>query len=177
MSKSKEPPFSAEYLRSVLDYDPTTGEFRWKWRDDVPACWNTRYARKIAGCSKGPAEQNRWKIAINDRAFHGHKLAWFHYYGDWPSRIIDHINGDASDNRIANLRLVNETQSVQNRGISRNNTTGHKGVTYSTTAKRWRARIGVNYKEVMTYHDTFESAVEGRLALEREFFGRYRRDP
>ncbi|EHB7575351.1 HNH endonuclease, partial [Escherichia coli] len=32
-----------------------------------------------------------------------HRIAWLMVYNDWPTDVIDHINGDRSDNRIANL--------------------------------------------------------------------------
>lgn len=36
-----------------------------------------------------------------------HRVAWFIYYGEWPANDVIHINGNRSDNRIANLRLKN----------------------------------------------------------------------
>ncbi|XUG57626.1 HNH endonuclease [Bordetella pertussis] len=36
-------------------------------------------------------------------------------YGAWPTQNIDHVNGDRSDNRIANLRDVPQAVNMQNR--------------------------------------------------------------
>lgn len=43
-------------------------------------------------------------------------------------RQADHINGDTLDNRDENLRPVDKYQSIWNRGVNRNNSTGAKGV-------------------------------------------------
>lgn len=62
--------------------------------------------------------------------------------------IIDHINGDASDNRLANLRCVDAFVNAQNiRAAKRTSSTGAIGV--SAHKNGWRAQIstrGKNYQ-------------------------------
>ncbi len=46
-----------------------------------------------------------------------------------PHEIIDHINHDGLDNRSANLRIVTNSENMQNRnGANRNSKTGVRGV-------------------------------------------------
>lgn len=49
-------------------------------------------------------------------------------YGD-KSRG-DHINGNTLDNRRSNLRICSHQENLRNRGRSKNNKTGFKGVTF-----------------------------------------------
>lgn len=59
---------------------------------------------------------------------------------------IDHISLDKSDNRRCNLRVATFSQNQWNRPKLRNNSSGVKGVHWSTKAKRWIAQIRVHGK-------------------------------
>lgn len=47
-----------------------------------------------------------WRVYIRNKAYYLHRLIWLYHYGKFPSKELDHINGDKSDNRIENLREV-----------------------------------------------------------------------
>jgi hypothetical protein len=77
------------------------------------------------------------------------------------SLIIDHINGDGRDNRVANLRQANYSQNSQNRRkISRRCASQYKGVGFSKKMKKWRAQIcfGGRKKHLGYYSDKAEAA-------------------
>lgn len=58
-----------------------------------------------------------------------------------PGEIVDHIDGDVSNNSKANLRLCSHSENMYNRRLlAKNNTSGYKGV--SRKKKGWEARIG-----------------------------------
>jgi len=75
-----------------------------------------------------------------------HRLAWMLWYGCWPSGQIDHINGDKSDNRIENLRVVNNRQNKQNIATPKSNTSGFMGVSFHKKSGKWAANIKINGK-------------------------------
>ena len=58
-----------------------------------------------------------------------HRLVWVLVYGRFPKQI-DHINGNPKDNRIENLREVNQSENDMNRVFSwkPNPSTGLPGV-------------------------------------------------
>jgi len=70
-----------------------------------------------------------------------------------------------------NCRWVNDTTSVINRGLSRNNTSGVKGVTWNESYGKWVAQIGVNYScVVLGYYDDWFEAVCSRKSGELKYF-------
>jgi hypothetical protein len=75
--------------------------------------------------------------------------------------IIDHINGDGRDNRIANLRQANYSQNSQNRRkISRRCGSQYKGVRLDKRTGKWRVQIcfGGRKKHLGYYNDEVEAA-------------------
>ena len=48
------------------------------------------------------------------KRFSAHRLAWLYVTGDWPVGVIDHINGDRTDNRFENLRDVTQKTNSEN---------------------------------------------------------------
>lgn len=162
------------YLNEALDYNPENGSFIWKRRprhhfdsDRAWWQWNGRYAGTKAGttCKPNPKfDYIRTKIIINKKMHFAHRLAWRMAFGEIPQGYsIDHIDGDATNNSIINLRLVKHSENHKNRGFPKNNTSGAVGV--KKIKNRWRARIKIDQKEIsLGSYETFE---EAKLARER----------
>lgn len=152
---------SAEYVRTILDYEPLTGLFT--WRQKTAKCINI-------GAVAGGIEKNGYRrIRINGRRYLAHRLAWLYMHGDWPSDQIDHINRVQDDNRSANLRLANQALNNQNRGMSSNNSSGIKGVYWYSRRQVWKATIGFGGKKkhlgYFTTIDAAEHAYKAAVAI------------
>ena len=92
--------------------------------------------------------------------------------------LVDHVHGDDSkyDNRRYNIRLATNQENCRNHGIAKDNKTGVTGVNWSKAAKKWRAYIGVNGKNVhLGTFMSFEDAVNARKEAERNLFGEFSR--
>jgi hypothetical protein len=78
-----------------------------------------------------------------------HRLAWLLHFGDWPSVHIDHMNGDPSDNRIANLRDVSAAMNLQNlKGPMAGKKHGSLiGSAWHEQTGKWRAVIRIGGKQ------------------------------
>ena len=159
---------SAEFLRSILDYDPDTGIFRWR-------AGYTRgvSAGRMAGRVNG---QGYGSISIRNKHRSTHRLAWLYVYGVWPpaSVHVDHINGNRADNRIANLRLATPQQNAHNRG---RHIGGKKGTTFNKQARKWQASIrrpdGVDL--YLGLYETEDAAHARYAEAAREYFGAFAR--
>jgi len=124
-----------EDVRSVLDYEPETGVFRWRFRDDNPA-FSRRHAGKVAGSI---ARNGYVEIPINGKQRRAHRLAFLVMAGYLPTSDIDHIDGDRRNNAWRNLRLATRAQNLWN--MRSKASSGFKGVRYHARAKRWVAEI------------------------------------
>jgi HNH endonuclease/AP2 domain-containing protein len=133
---------TADYVRSILNYDPETGLLRWKVTLSKRAV-----AGKIAGWEhrEGPYPSRRY-IGVASRPRLAHRLAWLIMTGEWPPAGIDHIDGNSLNNRWANLRAATPSENLRNRGKTRKNTSGYKGVSWSTSNNGWVAQITHHYK-------------------------------
>jgi hypothetical protein len=103
-------------------------------------------------------------FTVDWRKHLAHRLAWLYVHGVWPTHQIDHINGDHSDNRIANLRDVPPRLNKENlRKAQRNNRVGVLGVrALIGGAPRWTAGICVDGER--RYLGTFYSLDEAQAA-------------
>ena len=62
---------------------------------------------------------------------------------------VDHINRVKTDDRLENLRwATHEEQQCNKRELSKNNTSGVKGVSWSKTSKKWCAEMSVSNKRM-----------------------------
>ena len=98
-----------------------------------------------------------------------HRAIWLYCKGKLPPSAegleIDHINGDATDNHITNLRLVTRGQNQFNAGMRKDNTSGLKGVT-QTRSGTFAANISINGK--VKYLGAFPTAVEASEAYQKK---------
>lgn len=159
--KAKEQ-LTGEYIAKRLDYNPETGVFAWK----------TPTAKKLKpGDKAGTLHKSGYiKIILDGIPYWAHRLAWLYYYKEWPqgeAYQIDHINGDKSDNRITNLRLVTNEKNTRNHVKYAHNTSGVNGVCFNEQSRKWCAQIRVDGKQIhLGYFHFFEDAVKARKAAE-----------
>ena len=156
-----------EYLREALAYESDTGEFHWKRKP------RNALAGKLAG---GLTSSGQLAIQIDGKTYMAHALAWLYVHGTLPE-MIDHINGDPLDNRVTNLRLCTPSQNQWNRGVSKNNTSGFKGVSWRARRSKWYAAIQVYGKtKYLGSFDTAEAAAEAYSAAARLLHGDWTRE-
>ena len=89
--------------------------------------------------------------------------------GSIEEQLLDHANGDPLDNRAFNLRYASKSQNMCNRGKTKANTSGYKGVVYHPQSRKWRAYIKKQYKQYYLgiYATPEEAAVAYNLAATR----------
>ena len=137
-------------VKDLLEYDPTTGLFTW---DAKRGC-------RAKGQPAGSRKPNGYiSIFLCGRRYYAHRLAFFAMTGQEPAGVVDHINGDKSDNRWANLRAVSQSVNMENRiGAQSNSKTGLIGASPHACG-RYIAQIRRNgMHKYLGLFDTAEAA-------------------
>lgn len=145
----------ANYLNSILDYRPDTGEFFWRI--------NKRGRGARIGAPAGTWKSDGYlSIMVDRHRYPAQRLAWKMVTGSDPGPVIDHKDGNSRNNKFSNLRDADLNKNVHNTALARNNTTGFKCVFYHKNSGLYQARI--NAKGRTYYLGYFKSAKEAAQA-------------
>ena len=125
-----------DLVRSLFNYNPDTGELSY-----INKSGRGKRKDKKVGCISTYGYLTVW---VGGSVCQLHRVVWVYVYGQLPFYGIDHINGDRLDNRILNLRDVDQSENTKNRRKSKNNTSGFNGVFWDNKLNKWRARVSVN---------------------------------
>ena len=141
---------TAERLRELVSYCPKTGIFHWINSPSAKV-----YAGSVAGTKS--KKDGYIRIKINRKSYLAHRLAWLHFYGHFPQKIIDHIDGTRSNNAISNLREATPSINCQNiKASSLKTQNPYLGV--SQIGNKFQAQIRINKK--LKYLGMFKTAEE-----------------
>ena len=148
-----------EIFKAIANYDKATGVI-------------TNRQGKVIGGKPAGGKYGQVNITKHGR-YLSHRVAWFLYYGEQPPNIIDHINGDPTDNRIENLRAATVAENLRNQATRKDNTSGFKGVCACPSGNGWTASIRAGKViHIGTYATKDEAAIAYAAAskvLHKEF--------
>lgn len=104
----------------------------------------------------------------------GEKVRLHRFLLGFPSKSIDHINGNPLDNRRLNLRECSNAENMRNQKKRRGTNNKHVGVRQLPKTGKWQASITYRYKTIyLGSFETYEEAVNARLLAEQEYFGEF----
>lgn len=135
---------------------------------------------KFSPCDIEITKSRKWQLSMKDK---GVKPYLVNKDSDYFHRVIlkdklqpglevDHINGDSSDNRRENLRIIKKHENQQNLKIPRNNTTGFKGVYHRKDIDMWKSEFQyMTCSTTSTSYPYKEMAIYYRYMVETHFQG------
>ena len=110
-----------------------------------------------------------------------HRLAWYLYYGEVSSSILDHIDHNRSNNKIDNLRTTNHSKNIRHSSIKKAKLRKRKegcciGVFKKSESKNRKKPYEVKYTmdnkyKSLGYYTTMVEAAKARDAYVIEKFG------
>ena len=165
MYKGKNTPLDFDELNAAFVYCMVTGVIRHKitrgYRGGIARAGDIATSRDGKGYLT---------VSLNGVNYKAHRVAWLlHYKEPLGNFQIDHIDGDKSNNRIKNLRLVNNRENGMNQRKRKDSTSGVTGVCWNKKDGVWVAYISKNEKRkhLGSFKDKFE-AVCARKSAERK---------
>lgn len=88
-----------------------------------------------------------------------------------PQYSLDRYPDKEGDYKKSNCRWATQQQQVMNRGLNRNNSSGHKGVYWDKKSRSYVATIGLDYKTIHIGNSKiYEEAIEMRRLAEKKYF-------
>jgi len=169
---------SLDFLRECFDYNTETGVLTRKARpvhhfsdgvqktaEQLANHWNNAWAGKVAGYK---SKAGCIAVKLEGVEYKAHRLAYYIATGQEPFHI-DHISGDATDNRLCNLRAVSHQENHKNQKLRVTNTSGVMGVKRHSQCDAWVAQIGGGKeRRHLGFFRTFQDAVLARKSAERD---------
>jgi hypothetical protein len=119
-----------DYLKDYVHYDPLSGILSVKNKPKGRQ-GSERKVGDVLGYLDG---RGYLHLAVLGKKYKAHRLAWLYTYGKWPKDMIDHIDGNRTNNTINNLREANNLQNQINRSAILSYS-GYKGVYPSRNEK------------------------------------------
>lgn len=117
-----------EYLKDFFYYDPESPSgLRWK------RIYKRGSIIKI-GDVAGSNDNGYWRVHALGSHYKAHKIVWalHNNFENQEGLHIDHIDGNPSNNKIENLRLVTGHLNARNKPMNKSNTSGIHGVSFQT---------------------------------------------
>ena len=154
---------SADYLRSIFNYNKKTGKLTWKKK--------TANCVKIgteAGFVSGP--KGRLQVSIKGKAFYAPRIIWKMVKGKIPNnKQIDHNDRNPLNNAWDNLSLKTQSENMKNQSIHKNNTSGIVGVSFHKLSGLWMGNISNKKKRETVYFKTMDEAANWRKEKEVQY--------
>jgi hypothetical protein len=161
--KERASPITVEYLRENIAYEPETGVFLWK------KAKQGRTLGKQIGTIVWPGYR---VLKIENTVYYAHRVAWLYVHGEWPTRSVDHIDGNRANNAIRNLRLATPAQNVARRKTKRTIAPARGVMPHGAGFVARIHHAGVRH--YLGYFPTLEAAVSAYEAKAKEIHGEFR---
>jgi len=104
-----------------------------------------------------------------------HRIVATHFIPNLRNdECIDHKNNNRLDNTVSNLRWCNLFENQHNRQLSKNNTSGSKGIYYRKSNNKWEVTIMFQKKQIyLGCFDDINDAKVARQNAAKQLFGEF----
>ena len=111
-----------------------------------------------------PNKDGYIRICINKKFYYLHRVIYKYFNEDFDLKFstnnqIDHIDINPLNNKIENLRVVNNSENCRNKNKKENCSSKYRGVSWYKPNNKWKANIRIDGKlKHLGYFDNEEDA-------------------
>ena len=124
--------------------------------------------KKWICCNDNKPESNGYiRIKINKKRYSLHRLVYKYHNEEWDitdisrDNLIDHFDINPLNNKIENLRVVNQSQNTRNQNKRQNCSSKYIGVYWNKKNNKWKVSIKIDGKsKYLGLFDNEEEAYE-----------------
>ena len=157
MLPDKPKELTHEYLKQCIDYNPETGDFKWKITEGRNIYGNDAFCVKVE-CNN--CVTLRTQILNNLYSTNRLIVFWMTGYMPSPNRVVMTIDNNALNLRWSNIRVGNRNDAnIKKRNLGE---LASKGVYFHRQSNKYRAQITINGKQ--TYIGQFKTEAEAHEA-------------
>ena len=151
-----------------------------KYEDDKLYKIHKQSKKWICLSNNKPGTRGYIQIRINGRTYSLHRLIYLYHNPKWnihdisPENEIDHDDRVKGNNKIENLRIIDNSGNNRNKDKRPNCSSIYKGVYWDKRMNKWIARISINGKKIILgYFDDENEAGLMYLAVYEEIMEQY----
>lgn len=177
LTNSRKPPRlvvePVELIQSRFIYDETSPTLL-RYKTAVYKGRNHSILAALPGDVAGSSKGGRACVSIGNRPYFIHRIVWILNFGAIEEcNFIDHIDGNAENNLISNLRSISHKENTRNRKIASTNKSGVSGVSlvnYKGNPVRWCSEYrALNGKRISKYFNIKKHGNEEAFRLACEY--------
>jgi len=158
---------SQSELQKLFKYNKETGDFIRKVK--------TAIATSVGEKAGYKNKQGYVQMRIQGKTYQAHALAWLYMFGEIPT-LIDHIDGNRSNNAITNLRIADRSINGFNREKKSESSSVFKGVLWSKRLQKWFVQIKVDGKQKYCgSYSSIEEAIRVAKEMRRQYHAEFAR--
>jgi hypothetical protein len=151
---------TSDYIKTRFNYHE--GRLYWRYDKNRSPQWNGKHCGKVAGTCRF---DGRRVIRIDGKLYLAYRLIWLYFNEELPEEI-DHINRDATDDNIENLRAADRHINNWNTDAS-----GVVEVDGRYTARIMHKGVVEGLGSYGTYTEARNAYVDRRAELRGEYCG------
>lgn len=172
MVPDKPKELTHEYLKQCIDYNPETGDFKWKISMGPSTYGNDAFYVRIEG-------NNYIKLTsfILGKSYSTNRLIvfWMTGYMPSPNRVVMPIDNNALNLKWSNIKVGNRSETnikKRNHGML-----ASKGVCFDSRSNKYRVTIRITGKQkCLGYYDTETEAYAAYMKAARKHYGELAND-